>query len=73
VCVPAPAVKGLKSPLDVFIIPVPDHTPAAPPEVAATSVWKPAFEQRGPISVIVALGALFTVRLKVIGVPMQFP
>jgi hypothetical protein len=70
VCVPAPAVKGLKSPLDVFIIPVPDHTP---PGVAATSVWKPAFEQRGPISVIVALGALFTVRLKVIGVPMQFP
>jgi hypothetical protein len=35
VVVTAPAVNGLKSPLEVFIIPIPDQTP---PGVAATSV-----------------------------------
>jgi hypothetical protein len=70
VCVAAPAVNGLNKPLVVLIIPGPLQTP---PGVAATKVWKPTFEQRGPISVIVALGALFTVMLNVIGVPVQGP
>ena len=70
VCVFAPAVNGLNNPLVVFIIPEPDHTP---PGVAAVRVWKPAFVQKGPTSLMVALGALLTVKLKEIGVPTQAP
>jgi hypothetical protein len=51
--VPTPAVTGLNTPVDAFVIPVPLHVP---PAVAAVSVTEVPFEQKGPAGLIVASG-----------------
>jgi hypothetical protein len=50
-CVPAPATEGLNTPVTVFVMPVPDHTP---PSVAAVKVIGEAMSQIGPAGQMVA-------------------
>lgn len=67
--VPTPADVGLKVPVVLLIMPVPDHVP---PAVAADNVTEAAFAQKGPAGAMVALGGAATVMV-IFLVSVQLP